>query len=383
MTIGTETHPDAPRAVAGAPAGRGAIPSLDGIRAVSILIVFLSHAGLDRVVPAGFGLTLFFFLSGYLITTLLVREAGRYGSISLGAFYTRRALRLLPPLVVTLALAIAAYALGLIGGELDAGSLASQLLFYSNYYNLYGPEHVALDGTGVLWSLAVEEHFYLLFPFVFLLVFRRRIGIRHVVGLLLAVLAWRCVRVGWMGTDEWTVYFSTDTRIDSILFGCLLALLEWRGLRLPTGAAAWAILGASLAVIAASLLADGAFFRSTFRYTVQGVALMPVFYYAVHMPDALPFRPLNWAVVRRIGVYSYAIYLSHDIFITALERRSVDWPVLLVGAAALSVAYAAIVHVSVEKPFQALRARATGHGRAAAGPRVGAHPSGKATTLQA
>jgi peptidoglycan/LPS O-acetylase OafA/YrhL len=322
-------------------------------------------------VPGGFGLTLFFFLSGYLITTLLVREAQRYGSISLGAFYARRSLRLLPPLFVTLAVAAIAFSLGLIGGEIGAGAIASQLFFYSNYYNLYGPVHQSLDGTSVLWSLAVEEHFYLMFPLVFILLLRRRIGLRHVLGMLLLVLAWRWVRVGWMGADEWTVYFSTDTRIDSILYGCLLALLEWRGLRLPTGPAGWAILAAALATIGASLLADGPLFRSTFRYTLQGIALMPVFYYAVHMPDALPFRPLNWGVVRRLGVYSYAIYLSHDIFITALERRAVEWPVLIAGAATLSIAYAAIVHILVEKPFQRLRARVTGHGRALA-PKVGA-----------
>lgn len=361
MTIGSDSHQSASHPGAGT-VGRGGIPSLDGIRAVSILIVFLSHAGLDHIVPGGFGLTLFFFLSGYLITTLLVREAERHGSISLGAFYARRALRLLPPLFVTLAVAVLAFSFGLIGGEIRPGAIASQLFFYSNYYNLYGPAHQSLDGTGVLWSLAVEEHFYLMFPLLFILLLRRRIDLRFVFGLLLLVLAWRWVRVGWLGSDEWTVYFSTDTRIDSILYGCLLALLEWRGVRLPTGRAAWVILAAALATIGASLLADGPLFRSTFRYTLQGIALMPIFYYAVHMPDALPFRPLNWRAVRQIGVYSYVIYLGHDIFITALERRAVEWPVLIAGAAALSIAYAAIVHVLVEKPFQRLRAGVTGHG---------------------
>ena len=83
------------------------IPSLDGLRAVAFLLVFVAHSGLDNVVPGGFGVTVFFFLSGYLITTILRIEAQKTGTISLGKFYLRRAFRILPPLYVTLALGYA------------------------------------------------------------------------------------------------------------------------------------------------------------------------------------------------------------------------------------------------------------------------------------
>ena len=81
------------------------IPSLDGIRAISVLIVVLGHSGLEDVVPGGLGVTIFFFLSGYLITTLMLTEYERTGGINILNFYTRRAFRLMPPLLVTLAIA--------------------------------------------------------------------------------------------------------------------------------------------------------------------------------------------------------------------------------------------------------------------------------------
>lgn len=260
---------------------------------------------------------------------------------------------------------------GLISGEIDARSLASQIFFFSNYYNLYGPAHQGLGGTGVLWSLAVEEHFYLLFPLLFILLFRGAIGIRHIVALVVLVLAWRCARIALWGTDEWTIYFSSDTRIDSILFGCLLALLEWRGFRFPEGWAAWPILVAAACLLLPTFIVSSDFFRSTFRYSLQGLALMPFFFYAVHKPSALPFRPLNWPLARRIGVYSYSIYLSHDVFIDALGRQGASTVSVLVFAGALSVGYAALLHELVEKPFRGMRSRTVGHpvqAGAAAGP---------------
>lgn len=296
-----------------------------------------------------------------MITTLLTREADRYGYISLPAFYLRRAIRLLPPLFVTLALAIVAFRLGFISGEIDTATLASQIFFFSNYYNLYGPTHTVLGGTGVLWSLAVEEHFYLLFPVIFILLFRGVIGIRHIVSLIILILVWRYIRVIVWNTDEWTIYFSTDTRIDSILFGCLLALLEWRGFCLPGGKSAWVILTVSVCVLVPTLIASGEFFRSTLRYSLQGLTLIPIFYYAVHMPSSRPFRVLNTAFLRWIGIYSYTIYLSHDIFINALERQGLSLFSVVVVSAVLSVGYAALLHELVEKPFRNLRSHITGH----------------------
>jgi peptidoglycan/LPS O-acetylase OafA/YrhL len=110
------------------------IPSLDGWRAVAIFLVFASHAGLGKIVPGGLGVTIFFFLSGYLITTLTCREFDQDQKISIKHFYARRALRLLPPLLVTLVLAYTLAYAGVIHGGHTLQGFFAQLLYFANYY---------------------------------------------------------------------------------------------------------------------------------------------------------------------------------------------------------------------------------------------------------
>jgi peptidoglycan/LPS O-acetylase OafA/YrhL len=150
------------------------VPSLDGLRAVSFLIVFAAHAGAE-LVPGGFGVTVFFFLSGYLITTLLRLEGEKTGRHSLRHFYFRRLLRIWPPFYIVLLGAVALRQSGFLRADtaLEAHAVASQLLHFSNYWiATHGWGGVAV-GTGVYWSLAVEEHFYVAFPALFILLDRR------------------------------------------------------------------------------------------------------------------------------------------------------------------------------------------------------------------
>src|SRR5262249_9481143 len=135
------------------PASPVHIPSLDGIRAVAVSIVFLFHAA-HGVFPGGVGVTIFFFLSGFLITTLLRLEAEQAGRVSLRNFYLRRALRILPPMYITLAGATLASVV--IRDPLSMPVLAFQALHFTNY--LMDHESSFPIGTIVLWSLAVEEH---------------------------------------------------------------------------------------------------------------------------------------------------------------------------------------------------------------------------------
>ena len=343
------------------------IPSLDGIRAVSIAIVFAAHAGVSRLIPGGFGVTIFFFLSGYLITSLLVREYEQYGSIALRAFYLRRVIRLGPPLLATLVMVFALFGLGWVDGALDVPTIASQVFFYYNYYSLYG-DGISVDGLTILWSLSVEEHFYVIWPALFLAITRGRAGRGHVVALLVAILLWRCFRTLVMGDSEWVVYVSTDTRFDSLLYGCLLALMARDGsdrrIFRPDGAWPAALCLISLVMIGATFAIRGDLFRSSLRYSLQGIALMPLFYYAVTIPQRPPFCWLNGAVIRKLGVYSYTIYLAHYVILNALAYLGFDSEKSWLGltlALVFSVGWAALVNEFLEKPLKGVRRRLTGH----------------------
>jgi peptidoglycan/LPS O-acetylase OafA/YrhL len=348
----------------------GYIPSLDGIRAISILLVFVSHAGFGHIVPGGFGVTVFFFLSGYLITSLLCREWDKHNAIAFKAFYLRRLLRLSPPIFVTLLVSIVLVSLGLIEGSIHIGTLLSQVFFYFNYFSLYGDGVTVISGLGILWSLAVEEHFYFIWPALFLLIAQNRIGLRSMVGLLVLILAWRCFRYFVMGSTFEEIYVSTDTRFDSILYGCVLALMHAKpdeAWTFPPLRSAVVPIAISLLAIVATLLLRDETFRSTLRYTVQGLALMPLFHYAVKYPDALMFRPLNWRFMRTLGLWSYTIYLIHFVIINGLVFNGIaGWgsPILLLLSGALSVLFAGAVYRFVEVPLHPLRRRLTGHAKA-------------------
>jgi peptidoglycan/LPS O-acetylase OafA/YrhL len=109
------------------------IPSLDGLRAISFLIVFVAHSGLEWIVPGGFGVTVFFYLSGFLITTLMRVEYRRDGTVSLRAFYVRRVLRILPPFYLVLVLAHALTLVHVLPGQLEAGPVLGGEVFHLLY----------------------------------------------------------------------------------------------------------------------------------------------------------------------------------------------------------------------------------------------------------
>lgn len=343
------------------------IPSLDGIRMVSFSIVFLAHAGLNWVIPGPFGVTVFFFLSGYLITTLLRKEREKTGGVSLKLFYLRRILRILPPFYAVLLIVFAGIGLGLLPPASDPASIWALLLHYANYYIVQHDHHGLPIGTGVYWSLAVEEHFYLVFPCIFIAMFRFGFGVRQQVGLLLALcaitLAWRCVLVMVFDSGFHRTGVATDTRFDSLLFGCILAL--WQNPALDESLFSERVLKQRLFPLGlAGLLAGFAIrndvFRETFRYTLQGVSLIPVFICAVRYPTWWPFRPLNWRPIAYLGSLSYSLYLVHLLCQDALifhfgqTLGAVTRGVLAMG---LSFALSWLIFQLVEKPCATLRMR--------------------------
>jgi peptidoglycan/LPS O-acetylase OafA/YrhL len=367
-------------AAAESPARREAafhIPSLDGIRAISFLIVFLAHAGLNRFVPGYFGLSLFFFLSGFLITTLLRIEFDGTGDISLRQFYLRRVLRIFPPFYLILFSAAALTMTGFfVEGSITPGALLAQAGHITNYYVIYRGWWLGMaPGTSIYWSLAVEEHFYLVFPVLFL-VLRRRISSGARMALVLAlwcflVLAWRCALIFLLHAARERTYLASDTRVDSILAGCILAV--WHNPVLDKGsiddrrlAYLWLPLGAACVLL--SLVLRGDPFEQTLRYTLQSFGLLPLFTAAVRWHDRGPFRFLAWAPLRRLGVYSYSMYLMHLSVLFVISKRT-HLTAVPKGALALGIVIllAAAIYRFVEKPCAKLRRRLSRYLEARAG----------------
>ncbi|HEY1694842.1 MAG TPA: acyltransferase [Polyangiaceae bacterium] len=351
------------------------IPSLDGLRAVSFLLVFAAHAGLEDKVPGGFGVTVFFFLSGYLITTLMRMEWEGLGTVSFKQFYLRRVLRILPPFYLTLALAIAAAAVGLIPGGFSPFAVLAQALHSANYWIIFRGYGGQPAGTGVYWSLAVEEHFYLFFPLVFVLLgrFVRTAGRRATIlyGLCAAVLVWRMFLVHGLHVGADRTYVGSDTRIDSILFGCALAVYGNPVMDGPSRFSErvwkWGLLPASIGVLLFTFLYRDGSFRETTRYSLQGLALTPLFVTAVRWPTWLVFRPLNTRLASFLGVLSYSLYLVHHVILFGVHAHVHVLPVLQGALAlALSIALAWAIYRFVEKPCAVLRKRLSRASKASA-----------------
>ena len=341
------------------------IPSLDGLRAFSFGMVFASHAGLSAIVPGGFGVTVFFFLSGFLITTLMRTEFEKTGRVSFRNFYIRRALRILPPFYLVLAVATLLTACGVIQGGLLPRAVAAQAMHYANYWVVFHGFGGFPPGTGVYWSLAVEEHFYLLFPLVF--VSMQRLGMtpraqaRFLLALCGVILCWRCALVFLRESVPDRTFVASDTRFDSILFGCILAIRGnpmldphgdtdtlWRYRLLPLG----------LLVLLGTFLIREPHFRETFRYTLQGLGLIPVFVCAMRYPTWSVMRLLNYRPVAFLGLLSYSLYLVHQVALYGVEQHyqaSLGLPATAVLAFAISVGIAWLMYYAVDKPCAKLR----------------------------
>ena len=327
-----------------------AIPALDGLRAVAIIIVMLSHVGLQRIVPGQFGVTLFFFLSGYLITTLMRAEIRERGRIDFRQFYLRRVVRILPPMYITIAFLTVLSAVGAVH-PLNWLGLPFDLAFLSNYFPVSGMP------IG-LWSLAVEEHYYLAFPVIMGLLARRFpfAGCAAILlGLCVIVLGIRLWEVHQL-VDFQQINFSTHTRIDSILFGSILAL--WNNPVadevdvLPKKLAGYAL--AAVLLVPTFAIRDEAF-RQTYRYTIQGFGLLVLFNTLIRDkgPAAAVF---NNQVTRQIAILSYTLYLVHSGLILAFSPEDGTHPVIATTAAfAASIGYAMAMHRLVERPLSAWR----------------------------
>lgn len=299
-------------------------PGLDGLRAVAVLAVFGRHAVPDGVLP-GFGwvgVGLFFTLSGFLITKLLLEEWDRDRSISYRGFYLRRARRLLPALAAVFGVV-----------WLMSGEAWWPAMFYgSNYAQITGS-----SGTEYLhhtWTLAVEEHFYLVWPLAFSLLAARG-RLRWVGWLAVIFTVWR-LGLWAGGADTFWLRRGTDTKADTLLIGCAAAVFVhqtgWRPTRRMIGASL------ALGVMCGFAFSDAATFSHTIGYALWGLASAVLIVASMDPPAWLASTPLRW-----IGKVSYGLYLWHVVFREALlnagyELGTVPFVTLLTVLSAVATA---------------------------------------------
>jgi len=334
------------------------VPELDGIRAIAVGLVIASHAGLYGRVPGGFGVTIFFFLSGYLITSLLRAEYIKTRTVDFRAFYLRRVLRIMPPLYITLLILTALYPLRIFGPELNWPAVPWDYLFLSNYSPLWGQ---AGGLPSPLWSLAIEEHFYLLFPAAFFLLAGKRTPARMAATFLLVcviILLLRCSTVLLFPRLLEQNYVWTHTRLDSILFGCILAMYQnplidegaWRP-KIGHVAAASVLIVSTFAI-------RSEVFRQTLRYSMQGVGLFVLFSFVLcagseRLNRILASKPFVW-----IGLLSYTLYLCHMAIFKTLDRTFHLGPsAAAIAGLPIALLYAQLMRTWVEVPILAWRRR--------------------------
>ncbi|MGE0699033.1 MAG: acyltransferase family protein [Hyphomicrobiaceae bacterium] len=344
------------------------IPELDGVRALAVLAV-LAHHGAYGTIPGGFlGVDIFFTLSGFLITHLLVREWSSCGRIDLGLFYARRALRILPPLVLAMGLA---WLLGRFDWRQGA---APVLAFYANYV-----DHLSLGTMLHTWSLAVEEQFYLAWPLLFVLAMARggkRAAAAVAAAAFMAALAFRLHGLA-AGMDPEVIYRHGLARSDALAAGCLVALLP--PVRWPVPPAALSALfvaGFALLTLVAvhtdpRLLGPG--------YSLFAVEAALFVAALIASPRAAPIKRLAcWSPLTWIGRRSYGIYLYHVPIFVALEgfrerQNIVNLVLVTLARLALTFLAAELSWRLAERPVLSLkRWLYPDAGRAA----TDAHPSG-------
>ncbi len=345
------------------------MPGVDGLRALAVAAVVAYHAGASWL-PGGFlGVDVFLVISGYLITSLLLAEREATGRIDLVRFWIRRARRLLPAVVVMIVAVLAVMAV-LHPDEVGRlrGAVVASLLYVVNWYQVfaeqsYFAQYARPSVFQHLWSLAVEEQFYLLWPPILaagLLFLRRRILVWVVLAGIAAstALAWVLYEPF---ADPSRIYYGTDTRAAGLLVGVVLAFL-WPAARLRPSADPRVPNrldiggGLGLAALAAVMLTIGEFDRALYQggflvvAVVTAVVLAVVAHPSSRIARFFALAPLVW-----IGVRSYGIYLWHwpVIMLTRPgEDVPFDGPPLVVLQLGLTVALAAVSYRWVEQPIR-------------------------------
>lgn len=336
---------------------------LDGLRGVAVLVVVLFHAQVPGAGGGFLGVSLFFTLSGFLITSLLLAEFEVSGSIALRQFYVRRARRLLPAAylcLVSVALAGAWWSAGQ-RAQLP-GDLIASVANVANWRFAFAPTNYAdlfVDAPSPVahfWSLAIEEQIYLVLPVVVIVALRRS---RRTLAWVIAVLLSASTAATLLTSDRDLVYNATHTRAAELLVGVALALLSRRGDR-SVGDRLWrrlgwlpgAVAGAALVALVALASLDQAWI---YRGGLVAVAVLSAVLIAAVVSEQFPNRLLDVRPLVTLGRLSYGIYLAHwPIFLLLDAERTGLGPVALfvvrcVATGAVAVASASLLEEPVRR----------------------------------
>lgn len=300
----------------------GRMAHIDATRAFAVALVVIAHAGLGAIVPGGAGVTVFFTISGFIITFILLRERKQTGRFNMRAFYYKRFLKLAPPLFVAIIVPTLLYSFY---SEIDFTAFFGQLLFYYNWLKTHS-DPLVLPGSGITWSLGIEEQFYIGFAVIWIFAskYNQYKAVLWIVASLSVVYS-ILVRLFIMTTSQDTdrIYYGTDTRLDSIAIGIMCALIwsSWRLRSSPNVKSfrywfkrSWLLPTGVLLFLAATLV-PGDFYRYTFRFSLQSVAVGMVLLYGLRPSTDRLFvafqRLCSARIVQVIGLASYSIYLVH------------------------------------------------------------------------
>jgi peptidoglycan/LPS O-acetylase OafA/YrhL len=354
-------------AVPGQPRASARIPSLDGLRAISIALVMLSHLLGTGGFPLGpralgaagdvgyLGVRVFFVISGFLITALLVSEHERKGRIALGDFYARRAYRILPPFLAFVAAVVIAAELGAI--TLHERDVLHALTYTTNYH------YERSWQLGHIWSLSIEEQFYLIWP-ALLIAFPRRATALSIIMIALAPLC-RLAAWYWAPYRDDVIMEAYPCVMDSIAAGCLLtAARPWLDrqrwyLRFLESPWFWLV---PAAVLVAQMPSRVAFDYVT-DITVMNLGIAICVDRFVRFPDTIAGKLLNARALVWVGTLSYSLYLWQEPFLDPKDHSSwTHWPLNL----GLALLCAVGSYYLIERPFLALRDRRAAARRARA-----------------
>lgn len=339
------------------------IPALDGIRAIAVLLVMWYHSYAFGMFPGGVGssvktigqtgVDLFFVLSGFLITRILIREKGKSGYYK--SFYIKRSLRILPLYYIFLVLYLSVHgAWGQEGAWWAFVFLQNIPLAFGDAYS--GPVHY--------WSLGVEEHFYLIWPFLICLINPRRMWVLGFFGILLSIV----LRVVFVNYDYGYFYFSI-TRLDGLCMGAWLALYEGhvvaerRRFRTVFASAACLIL-VPLALVYGAFRDGGHAWLQVSKFTLVSMFYTCCVGYAICLDfKSWPARILSWRPLVFIGGVSYGLYIYHQLWFELVMQMQLSAPISVLYGWGGSLLLACLSFYYMEKPMMSLRKRFSNKGK--------------------